>query len=65
MKYSVIFEKVNDPSFPKGYYYAHIPELDLTTHGLGIEGAREAVIDLVKLWVEEKQANEIFCLTKK
>jgi len=57
MTYSVIYEKVSDPSFPGGYYYAHIPVLDLTTHGLGIEGARNAAIDLVKLWVEEKRAN--------
>ena len=55
--YSVIYEKVNDSSFPTGYYYAHIPVLDLTTHGLGIEGAREAAKDLVKLWLEEKKAN--------
>lgn len=57
MTYSVIYEKVSDQSFPAGYYYAHIPALDLTTHGLGIEGARTAAIDLVKLWVEEKRAN--------
>lgn len=31
--------------------------LDLTTHGLGIEGAKEAARDLVKLWIEEKKAN--------
>jgi predicted RNase H-like HicB family nuclease len=55
--YSVIYEKVGDSSFPPGYYYAHIPVLDLTAHGLGIEGARNAAIDLAKLWVEEKKAN--------
>lgn len=57
MTYSVIYEKIIDPSFPSGYYYAHIPALDLTTHGLGIDGAREAAKDLVKLWIEEKRAN--------
>lgn len=43
MNYSIIYETVTDPSFPSGYYYAHVPALDLTTHGLRIEGAREAV----------------------
>ena len=57
MKYSVIYEKIVDPQFPEGYYYAHIPLLDLTTHGIGIEGAREAEIDLVTLWLEEEQAH--------
>jgi len=57
MTYSVIYEKVTDESFPPGYYYAHIPALDLTTHGLGIEGAREAAKDLIKIWIEEKKAN--------
>ena len=30
-----------------GWYYAHIPTLDLTTHGLGLECAMEAARDLV------------------
>lgn len=57
MKYTVVFEEMRDTSFPAGYYYAHIPSLDLTTHGLGIEGAREADLDLLKAWMEEKKAN--------
>lgn len=57
MIYSVVFEKIDDAEFPPGYYYAHIPALDLTTHGLGIDGAREAATDLVRLWIEEKRAN--------
>lgn len=57
MIYSVIYEKVTDQAFPAGYYYAHIPALDLTTHGLGIEGARTAAIDLIRLWVDERKAN--------
>lgn len=32
MRYSVLLEPVNEPEF-EGYYYAHIPTLDLTTHG--------------------------------
>ncbi len=56
MKYTIMFEKISETSFPPGYYYAHIPTLDLTTHGLGIEGAK----DLIKLWLEEKrEAKEI------
>ena len=54
MTYTVVYEQISDPSFPAGYYYAHIPSLDLTTHGLGIDGAKNAAIDLVKLWIEEK-----------
>ena len=57
MTYSIIIEKLSDPSFPNGYYYAHVPTLDLTTHGFGVEGARKAALDLVKLWIEEKKAN--------
>ncbi|MDP3683070.1 MAG: hypothetical protein Q8S01_03980, partial [Ignavibacteria bacterium] len=50
-------EKISDPSFEKGYYYAHLPALDLTTHGFGIEGAKAAALDLLKLWIDEKKAN--------
>jgi len=57
MFYSIIVEKISDGSLPSDYYYAHIPALDLTTHGLGINGAKEAAIDLLNLWIEEKIAN--------
>lgn len=57
MEYSVVFEKINENGFPAGYYYAHIPSLGLTTHGNGIEGARKAAIDLLQIWIEEKQAD--------
>lgn len=57
MIYTIIYEKVTDTSFSAGYYYAHIPTLDLTTHGLGIEGAKKAAEELLKIWVEEKRAN--------
>lgn len=57
MTYSIIYEKITDPSFPPGYYYAHIPALDITTHGPGVEGARQAAMDLARLWIEEKKAN--------
>jgi predicted RNase H-like HicB family nuclease len=55
MRYSVLLEPVQDPEFP-GYYYAHIPTLDLTTHGQGVEGALAAARDLVEVWVTEKHA---------
>jgi hypothetical protein len=32
MRYSVFLEAINENGF-KGYYYAHIPALDLTTQG--------------------------------
>ena len=57
MQYGVLFEKIEEPNFPSGYYYAHIPTLGLTTHGLGIDGAREAAADLIALWLAEKRAN--------
>lgn len=52
---SLLIEPVRDAGFPPGYYYAHVPALDLTTHGEGIEGAKAAA-DLIRLWVEEKRA---------
>lgn len=57
MQYSILYEAVTEPGFPPGYYYAHIPALDLTTHGVGIEGAKAAALDLLRLWVEEKRAH--------
>ncbi len=57
MNFGVLFEKVTDKDFPSGYYYAHVPSLGLTTHGLGVEGARQAAADLVRLWVAEKHAH--------
>ena len=57
MRFSVVFEKVQDAGFPAGYYYAHLPSLGLTTHGLGVEGARQAAADLLQLWLAEKRAS--------
>ncbi|TVR60838.1 MAG: type II toxin-antitoxin system HicB family antitoxin [Spirochaetaceae bacterium] len=57
MEYSVLIEKINDGSLPDGYYYAHIPALDLTTHGMGIQGAKTAAEDLIYIWIEEKLAH--------
>jgi hypothetical protein len=55
MQCGIVFERIEETNFPSGYYYAHIPSLGLTTHGLGIDGAREAAVDLIRLWVAEKQ----------
>ena len=52
MRYTVVLEPTNEPDQP-GWYYAHIPVLDLTTHGLGLEGAMAAARDLVAGWVAE------------
>ena len=57
MSYGILFEPVADKEFPAGHYYAHIPSLGLTTHGLGVEGARKAARDLVEQWIAEKRAN--------
>lgn len=52
MKYTIIIQPTNEPDHP-GWYYAHIPSLDLTTHGQGIEGARDAAKDLIEGWIAE------------
>ncbi|MBI3375783.1 MAG: type II toxin-antitoxin system HicB family antitoxin [Betaproteobacteria bacterium] len=57
MRYAIVIEAVEEPGFPPGYFYAHVPALDLTTHGVGIEGAKDAARDLIALWVEEKRAH--------
>ncbi len=57
MTYTIIYERIKDSSFPEGYYYAHIPTFDITTHGSGIEGAKKAAEDLLKIWIEEKKAS--------
>ena len=56
MTYDVLFEKVEEGELAPCYYYAHVPALGLTTHGEGVEGARAAAMDLVKLWIAEKHA---------
>jgi predicted RNase H-like HicB family nuclease len=57
MNYGILFEKVEDKDFPPGYFYAHLPTLGLTTHGLGLEGARQAAFDLACAWLAEKKAH--------
>lgn len=55
MQYSILYEAINDPGFPQGYFYAHIPALDLTTHGKGIDGAKSAARELIEVWIETKR----------
>jgi predicted RNase H-like HicB family nuclease len=56
MRYSVLLEPIQEAGFA-GWYYAHIPVLDLTTHGQGVEGALAAARELVEAWIAEKRAN--------
>jgi hypothetical protein len=51
------FERTKGAGFPPGYSSAHVPTLSLTTHGLGMEGARQAAAELARLWLAEKAAN--------
>jgi len=53
MRYTVIYEKICEPTF-EGEYYAHIPSFDLTTQGMGIEGAKAAAEDLLDAWIRSK-----------
>jgi len=57
MRYPVILEPVPEDEKLPGYYYAHLPSLGLTTHGMGMEGALEAARDLASLWIAEKRAH--------
>ncbi|MGH7790738.1 MAG: type II toxin-antitoxin system HicB family antitoxin [Thermodesulfobacteriota bacterium] len=56
MRYSVFLEPIKEAEF-QGYYYAHIPTLDLTTHGQGMERAFSAAQELVEAWIEEKRVH--------
>lgn len=56
MRYKVILEPTNEAENP-GWYYAHVPTLDLTTHGLGPEGAMEAARELVTGWIAELRSS--------
>jgi predicted RNase H-like HicB family nuclease len=54
MNYGIVFEPVDDPGFPPGWFYAHIPALGVTTHGEGLDGAKRAAQELAALWIAEK-----------
>ncbi|MHB1687477.1 MAG: hypothetical protein ACYCVH_08890 [Ignavibacteriaceae bacterium] len=55
MTYTIIYEKVSDASFPKGYFYAHIPSLDLTTHGLEIEVQKKPLKNCLEFRLKKKE----------
>jgi len=55
LRYTVVIEPTCEPEQP-GWYYAHIPALDLTTHGQGVDGAMAAAKELITGWIAEKQA---------
>ncbi len=55
MRYSVFLEPIKEKGL-EGYYYAHVPTLDLTTHGQGMEGALGAAQELAEAWIAEKRA---------
>jgi len=55
MRYTVLIEPTRETDAP-GWYYAHVPALDLTTHGQGVEGALAAARELVDLWIEDLRA---------
>jgi predicted RNase H-like HicB family nuclease len=56
MRYTVVLEAMQEPEH-EGWYYAHIPTLDLTTHGVGVDGALSAAADLIQGWIAERRAN--------
>jgi len=56
MRYAVFLEPIQEAGF-EGFYSAHIPTLDLTTHGRGVEGALAAARDLAEAWVTERRAH--------
>lgn len=56
MRYTVVLEPISEPG-SEGWYYAHVPALDLTTHGDGVEGALAAAADLVQGWIAERRAH--------
>ena len=55
LRYTVVIEPTHEAELP-GWYYAHIPALDLTTHGEGVEGALAAARDLISGWIAELRA---------
>ena len=57
MNYAVVLEPMPATEGIAGGYYAHVPAFGLTTHGVGTEGALEAVRDLLRLWIEERRSH--------
>jgi hypothetical protein len=59
MNYGILFEKVEDKDFPSGYFYAQIPSLGLTTHGQGLEGARQAALKRAGFVVRRQSGSHV------
>jgi predicted RNase H-like HicB family nuclease len=55
MRYTVVIEPTNESDQP-GWYYAHVPAFDLTTHGKGVEGAMAAAKELVEVWIADMRS---------
>jgi len=55
LRYTVVIEPTHEADHP-GWFYAHVPALDLTTHGEGVEGALAAAHDLIHGWIAELRA---------
>lgn len=56
MRYAVFLEPITESGF-ESCYYAHIPTLDLTTHGQGMDGALAAAQELTEAWIAEKRGH--------
>ncbi|MBK9247025.1 MAG: type II toxin-antitoxin system HicB family antitoxin [Ignavibacteria bacterium] len=54
MKIPVLYQRIDEKNF-EGYFYAYVPQWGITTHGYGIDGARTAIEDLIKIWISEKE----------
>ncbi|MEI6390075.1 MAG: hypothetical protein WCT12_03130 [Verrucomicrobiota bacterium] len=57
MRFSVVFQRVQDSGFPGGYYRAAVPGFGLATHSPGVGGTRQVAADRPRLWLVEKRAN--------
>jgi len=57
MQIPVLYKKIIEEGF-EGQYYAYIPTLGLTTQGIGIDGAKAAALDLVRLWIDDQAESD-------
>jgi hypothetical protein len=57
MTFGVEFEKIREAGFLAGHFHAHVSTLELAVRGLGIEGARAAAADWIRLRAGEKAAD--------
>ena len=50
LRYTVVIKPVEEDEDP-GWYYAHVPALEITTHGKGVEGALAMAKDAIECWI--------------